>query len=87
MLLALGVEAVLVSSNMADALRLLSIEKPSFALLDNNLGSETSWPVAARPRELGIRYVFATGNGIDFPLEHRQAPVPNPIPRRRSPKC
>ena len=77
MLLALGAESVLVASNVADALRLLTIEKPSFALLDINLGSETSWPVAARLRELGVRYVFATGygDGIDFPLEHRQVAV------------
>ncbi|WP_372918601.1 hypothetical protein [Sandarakinorhabdus sp.] len=77
MLLALGARNVLFASNVAQALRLLTIETPSFALLDINLGSEMSWPIAARLRELGVRYAFATGysNQIDVPLEHRSAPI------------
>ena len=77
MLLALGASHVLVASNVAEALRLLTIELPSFALLDVNLGSETSWPIASRLRELGVRYAFATGysSQIDIPLEHRSVPI------------
>ena len=77
MLAALGADDVLVASNVAEALRLLTIETPSFALLDINLGSETSWPIASRLRELGVRYAFATGynDGIDTPIEHRSAPL------------
>ena len=77
MLAALGADDVLVASNVAEALRLLTIETPSFALLDINLGSETSWPIASRLRELGVRYAFATGynDGIDTPMEHRSAPL------------
>ena len=75
-LLALGAGKVLVASNVAEALHLITIETPSFALLDVNLGGEMSWPVALRLRELGVRYAFATGysDQIEFPLEHRSAP-------------
>ncbi len=77
MLLALGAGNVLVASNVAEALRLLKIETPSFALLDVNLGLEMSWPIASRLRELGVRYAFATGysDQILVPLEHRSAPM------------
>ncbi len=76
MLMSLGAERVTVASNVADALRAIALETPSFALLDINLGHETSWPVAARLRKLGVRHVFATGygRGLDFPLEHRLTP-------------
>ena len=77
LLVELGAGNVLVAGNVTDALRLIESETPTFALLDINLGTEMSWPVASRLRDLGVRYVFATGygNGIDFPLEHRQVPV------------
>ena len=77
MLTALGADDILVASNVHEALRLLAVETPSFALLDINLGIERSWPVASRLRELGVPYIFATGYGddIDFPIEHRQVPV------------
>ncbi len=69
MLRTLGATDVAVASNVADALRLIDDAKPSFALLDVNLGSEMSWPVAARLRALGVPYIFATGygTGIDYP--------------------
>lgn len=75
MLLSLGAATVLIASNVAEALRLIIAETPSFALLDINLGDEMSWPIATRLRELGIRYVFATGygDGIEYPLAHRHA--------------
>lgn len=70
-LLSLGADSVVVASGVTEALRLLALETPSFALLDINLGAEMSWPIASRLRELGVRYAFATGYGddIDFPLE------------------
>ena len=76
-LLALGADNVVVASSVAEAMRLLTIETPSFALLDINLGNEMSWPIASRLRELGVRYAFATGytDEIDIPLEHRSAPI------------
>ena len=77
MLLALGANSVLVASNVAEALRLLTLETTSFALLDVNLGVETSWPVASRLRELGVHYAFATGysDQLDVPIEHRSVPM------------
>ncbi|MDQ6647797.1 MAG: GAF domain-containing protein, partial [Pseudomonadota bacterium] len=63
LLLTLGAESVLVASTVAEALRLVEMETPTFALLDINLGTEMSWPVALRLRELGVRYAFATGYG------------------------
>ena len=76
-LIGLGAERVVVASNVAEALHLIDLEIPSFALLDINLGRETSWPIATRLRSLGVHYVFATGygDGIDYPAEHRQTAV------------
>ena len=75
LLTAMGASNVLVAGNVTDALDILRIETPNFALLDVNLGTEMSWPIADRLRELGIPYVFGTGygTGIDYPLEHRSA--------------
>jgi CheY-like chemotaxis protein len=72
MLLALGAERVQTGSDVAEALRLLDLDPPTFALLDVNLGDETSLPVADRLRERGIPYMFATGYGeaMDLPPEH-----------------
>ena len=73
MLLSLGADRVIVASTAADALHLLESETPSFALLDVNLGLHTSFAIAARLREMGVRHMFATGygNGINYPPEHR----------------
>ncbi len=77
MLLELGATRVNVASNVADALHLLELETPTFALLDVNLGREASWPIATRLRELGVRHVFASGygNDADYPPEHRSTPL------------
>ena len=72
-LIALGAARVVVASTVTEALRLIDLETPSFALLDINLGRETSWPIATRLRSLGVHYIFATGygDGIEYPVEHR----------------
>ena len=77
LLIDLGAESVLVASSVEEALRLLDSETPGFALLDINLGTETSWPIAERLRQLGVRFIFASGYGdaVDFPIEHRQVPI------------
>ncbi len=76
-LVALGAARVTIASNVVEALRLIDLETPSFALLDINLGSEMSWPIASRLRALGVHHVFATGygDGIDYPVEHRTTAV------------
>jgi light-regulated signal transduction histidine kinase (bacteriophytochrome)/CheY-like chemotaxis protein len=77
MLLSLGAERVQTSNDVAEALRLIDLDPPSFALLDVNLGHETSFPVADRLRDLGVPYVFATGYGneMDLPHEHSHCVV------------
>ncbi len=76
-LMGLGAERVVVASNVTEALRLIDLETPSFALLDINLGHEMSWPIATRLRSLGVQHVFATGygDGLDPPAEHRLTAV------------
>ena len=76
-LVALGAVRVVIASSVAEALRIIELETPDFALLDINLGRETSWPIATRLRMLGVHHVFATGygDGIDYPVEHRSTPV------------
>jgi light-regulated signal transduction histidine kinase (bacteriophytochrome) len=76
LLLAAGADSVLIASNVTAAFGLLASTKPDFALLDVNLGSEMSWPIATRLRELGVPYIFCTGygDGIEYPLEHRSIP-------------
>ena len=76
-LIGLGAERVVIASNVTEALRLIDLETPSFALLDVNLGREFSWPIATRLRSLGVHHVFATGygDGIDYPIEHRRTAV------------
>ncbi len=72
-LIALGAARVVVASSVTEALRLIELKTPSFALLDVKLGRETSWPIATRLRSLGVPHVFATGYGdnIDYRMEHR----------------
>lgn len=77
LLLTLGATHVVVAGNIEEALRLIEVEKPSFAVLDVNLGSAMSWPIGIRLRELGVPHIFATGYGdtIVRPAEHRDTPT------------
>ncbi|MGI4878414.1 MAG: HWE histidine kinase domain-containing protein, partial [Janthinobacterium lividum] len=77
MLIGLGARRVDVASNTAEAMRLLDLEVPDLAMLDVNLGSGTSFVIAARARALGVPIVFATGYGDDtvFPAEHVGDPI------------
>ena len=65
----LGVARVAVAASSDDALALILAEPPEFALLDFNLGAETSEPVARALADRGIPFVFATGyaeiDGLD----------------------
>ena len=49
---------------------------PDFALLDVNLGVETSFEIAERLVEIGVPFAFATGYGeqIAFPVAFNEAP-------------
>jgi light-regulated signal transduction histidine kinase (bacteriophytochrome)/CheY-like chemotaxis protein len=50
---------------------------PDFAILDINLGDQTSFGIADRLQDLGIPFFFASGYGeqAKLPMEHRARPV------------
>jgi light-regulated signal transduction histidine kinase (bacteriophytochrome)/CheY-like chemotaxis protein len=77
MLTRLGVKHVTVASSVAQAMDALAEDKPPFAILDVNLGSETSFPVADALREAGVPFAFGTGFGDSaaFPDRFRDAAV------------
>ena len=62
-LLDLGVERVDLAASNAAALAVLDEDDPDFAVLDFNLGDETSELVAETLDARGIRFAFASGYG------------------------
>ncbi|MEQ9643768.1 MAG: HWE histidine kinase domain-containing protein [Alphaproteobacteria bacterium] len=60
-LLELGVSKVHVASTVEAALRTLDQHEIEFAMLDVNLGNQTSRAIAERLREDGIPFAYATG--------------------------
>ncbi|RKE83929.1 HWE histidine kinase domain-containing protein [Rhizobium sp. AG855] len=56
-----GIENVVTASSSTDALNRLKSFRPAIAILDINLGRDTSVPVAEELARLGIPFVFATG--------------------------
>ncbi|MEQ8656958.1 MAG: HWE histidine kinase domain-containing protein [Hyphomicrobiales bacterium] len=63
MLLNLGFEQVSLASTVSSALSLIEQSKFAFALLDINLGDETSTPIADELNRRGIPFLFASGYG------------------------
>lgn len=61
MLTTLGAAQVEVCANVSEALSLLSETVPDLAILDVNLGGETSEAISHRLRECGAPFIFATG--------------------------
>lgn len=76
-LLQLGAERVSIAAGVAPALREIDNAEFRLAVLDVNLGSETSLPIADALRKKDVPYIFATGYGEQFvaPEEHRSAPI------------
>jgi DNA-binding NtrC family response regulator len=62
-LVACGVGEVAIAANVAAALAAIGEKLPDFAVLDHNLGDETSEPVARALTEAGVPYCFASGYG------------------------
>jgi light-regulated signal transduction histidine kinase (bacteriophytochrome) len=62
----LGVPSVRTAASVAQALSAIDKRKPDFALLDINLGTETSFAIAERLASMGVRIAFATGYGEDI---------------------
>ncbi|MHA7819634.1 MAG: HWE histidine kinase domain-containing protein [Erythrobacter sp.] len=77
MLLGLGFADVVTTSSVASAAKAIDGNEFAFALLDINLGSETSMPVADRLAKTGVPFVFASGygDGADLPEVHSGVPV------------
>ena len=75
-LTAMGAESVDMAASVREALRLIDSSPPDRALLDVNLGSETSVAVARRLAELGIPFAFATGYGESFKVPPDLGDIP-----------
>jgi light-regulated signal transduction histidine kinase (bacteriophytochrome)/CheY-like chemotaxis protein len=76
-LLELGARHVETAASVKQALKAIERAVPSFALLDINLGTESSIPVGHKLSELGVPFIFATGYGERAPVppELSAAPV------------
>ncbi len=61
----------------AQALDALAEDMPPFAILDVNLGHETSFPIAKALQGAGVPFAFGTGFGDSaaFPDRFKDAPV------------
>ena len=59
----LGIKSIDIAGSVNSALEAISKRKPDFAILDYNLGTESSDPVATELRKLGVPFVLATGYG------------------------
>jgi light-regulated signal transduction histidine kinase (bacteriophytochrome)/CheY-like chemotaxis protein len=75
-LLRLGAEQVVTASSVSHALHELETIRPAMAVLDINLGSETSLPIAERLVGMGIPFLFATGYGEQARLTGPLADAP-----------
>ena len=73
----LGADEVMTAASADAALDLIDAAPPSVAVLDINLGSTNSFPIADKLRQLDVPFMFATGYGEQarFPDQHRGRPV------------
>lgn len=72
----MGADAVDMAASVREALRLIDTSPPDRAILDVNLGCETSVAVARRLAEHGIPLAFATGYGESFQVPPDLGDVP-----------
>lgn len=77
LLLEQGAAAVQLCGSAEDALRSISLVRPDLAILDVNLGSTTSFPVAFELQRLGVSFIFASGYGreVEWPPELASIPL------------
>jgi light-regulated signal transduction histidine kinase (bacteriophytochrome) len=73
----LGASEVTTAANVAHALEIIGQTPFDLALLDVNLGDETSFPIAERLKAKGVPFAFATGygEGVAQAKSHADAPV------------
>jgi light-regulated signal transduction histidine kinase (bacteriophytochrome) len=67
----LGAGEVRLAPSVQDAMRLLDIALPDVAILDFNLGGETSAEIADRLTAQGVPFLFATGYGDGVVMPER----------------
>ncbi len=72
----LGAQSVDMAGSVHEALRLIDLCPPAFALLDVNLGTETSLAVARRLMASGVPFVFASGYGDSFRIPPELGAIP-----------
>ncbi|MDO9382689.1 MAG: response regulator [Hyphomicrobiaceae bacterium] len=72
----LGVPLVMTATNVTEALDLIDRTPPARALLDVDLGMETSFRIATRLAESGIPFAFITGYGDSHPIPMEFKNVP-----------
>ena len=75
-LLQLGAGRVMPCASVRQALGEIDADPPEIALLDINLGNETSFPIADRLLERAVPFLFATGYGDAAQLPERYADIP-----------
>ena len=73
-LLEAGVQRVIIAASADAALAEISKAHPDFAVLDFNLGPETSERVAAALASAGVAFCYATGYGDAIVAQATQAP-------------
>jgi len=66
-----GMRTVFIAASVGDAQTIIDSEVVDIALLDVNLGMETSFALVPRLNERNIPYVFVTGYGekVELPAE------------------
>jgi light-regulated signal transduction histidine kinase (bacteriophytochrome)/CheY-like chemotaxis protein len=75
-LLELGARHVETAASVREALTSIERTRPSFALLDLNLGNENSLPIGMKLKELNVPFIFATGYGERAPIPAELGDVP-----------
>ena len=72
----LGAKAVWAASTLREADAIFASEPIDLAMLDINIGLDTSIELAARLTAQGVPFIFASGYGEDVRLAEGQAAVP-----------
>jgi two-component sensor histidine kinase/CheY-like chemotaxis protein len=75
-LLELGARHVETAASVGEALKSIARFRPSFALLDLNLGNENSIAVGRKLVELKVPFIFATGYGERAPIPADLCEIP-----------
>jgi two-component SAPR family response regulator len=72
----LGVASCFIAGTVETALHVLDARQVGFAIVDVDLGSETSEEVALALQERGLPFLFVTGYGESAPMAHNFPGVP-----------